>query len=321
MAAFGALQHPNLPFYGIGAGIQTELGTIIPPGGQVVAYVHSSGVAEGMPQGVADRLYTTLNSALALCRSGKGDAVIVLPGHTENFATADSLSNLVAGTRIIGTGFGTMRPTFTWSATGSTVLWNVANVMISNCILMCAGPTGSTALTVTAPMTVSAAGFTMIGCTVNTEIDANQSSVITMTTTTAADDMTIAGCHWYGLGDGTLNETMLRLIGCDRLRMYGNVFDGFPSAVGGGVVQFHTTASLNIWLESNTYISRKALSTCAVVGLAGVSGISRNESFNYLVTNTLTPWLTSTGDVLFHRPTVTNTTGETGTENVGTVSA
>jgi len=71
----------------------------------------------------------------------------------------------------------------------------------------------------------------------------------------------------------------------------------------------------------NVYINRIALSQCAVTGLANVSGVSYEEHFAYLDTASLTPWLTSTGIMSFHRPTVSNNVGDTGTEVVGTVSA
>ena len=71
----------SLPMYGLGAGLRTQFGTILPPGGKVVAYVHSSGYAIGDDDDVRSMIFTTLNDGLKQCRSGKGDTVMVLPGH------------------------------------------------------------------------------------------------------------------------------------------------------------------------------------------------------------------------------------------------
>ena len=106
-------------------------------------------------------------------------------------------------------------------------------------------------------MTVSAAGFCLVNCLVNTEIDADQSSVITITTTAAADDMCLVGNHFYGLGDGTLNETMLRLIGCDRLYMYNNVFDGFTNGI--------KIAGFGCRIKGNTFTDGGTPNTTVVV--------------------------------------------------------
>jgi hypothetical protein len=306
---------PNYP-----GAISTDFGTWI-PGGQVVAYVHHNGRDNNNPEYINKRVYKNLPDALNKARASRNDIIVVLPGHAENVDAADDWANLVAGTTILGLGQGNLRPTFTWTTATSTVLLNVANVTISNLIFEMAGPDGATALTVTAPMTISAAGCTISNCRMRTGRDADQGSTIAITTTAAADDLTLLGNHIYDESDGTLTTTLMDIIGCDRLRMEDNIFRGTTStATDVGVVRFATTASTNIILRRNVYMNVKALSTCAVTGLAGVTGVSYEEHFHYLDTSSLTPWVTNLGGMTFHRPTVTNTTAETGTETVGTVS-
>jgi hypothetical protein len=288
------------------------------PGAKIAAYVRSTGAAAGDNEEITSRLYTTVNAALAQVRSGYGDIVVVLPGHTESISSADHWNALKAGTRIVGFGIGASRPTFTWTIATSTVLLDVANVSIENCILNLEPGTGT--VTVTAPITISAAGCALIGNLIKFGTDANNKVTIGITTAAAADDLLLDGntCIAATAAECT---TFMDLIGCDRLAMRDNVFMGATSAAGVGIVRFATTASTFIRLERNTYVNKKALSQCAVTGLANVSGVSRDEHFAYLDTASLTPWLTSTGIMTFHRPTVTNTGGETGTEVVGTVSA
>jgi hypothetical protein len=118
---------PPVPMYALASGLRTEFGTLTPPGGKVAAYVHHAGANITDDQDIAKRIYTRLNDALKMCRAGKLDTVFVLPGHAENISAADQMSNLVAGTRIMGLGDGPARPTFTWTAAAATFLLDQAN--------------------------------------------------------------------------------------------------------------------------------------------------------------------------------------------------
>lgn len=55
-----------------------------------------------------------------------GDVVYVLPGHAETIAAAAGIAADIAGVRVIGLGTGTARPTFSWSATASTIAISAA---------------------------------------------------------------------------------------------------------------------------------------------------------------------------------------------------
>jgi hypothetical protein len=279
------------------------------PGSKIAAYVHSGGAVSGMHKDVVDRLHTTLNEGLAQARASKGDVVYVLPGHTEDIASADQMNNLKAGTRIVGGGHGNLRPTFTWTTAGSTFLLDVANVTIENCVLLMAAD--NSGVSVTAPMTISAAGCGLYGNRIQFSYDADDLATIAITTTAAADDLTLIGNHCHGATAGEVT-TFMDIIGCDRLVMEDNYIQGATSNVAVGIVRFATTASLDISLKRNHYGNLKALSTCAVTGLAGVSGSSMNEHFHYLDNASDTPWLTSSGLMAFHEAFVTNFAGEVG---------
>ena len=270
---------PQIPFMTMSGGLRTEFGTITPPSGNVMAYVHSSGAsrltditaATTVPQ-----VFLTLNAALNTCRSGYGDTVFVLPGHTENISSADHMSNLKAGTRIIGLGLDTLRPTFTWTTATSTFLLDVADVWIENCIFNM--DPGAGTVSVAAPITVSAAGCKLIGCRMRVSTDANSKATIPITTTAAGDDLALVGCEIYGATAGEVT-TVIRAVGADRLKIIGTVIVAATSAVGIGVVQFITTASTNILIDGNcVFRNNKALSTAAVTGLAGTTGFVNNTT-------------------------------------------
>jgi hypothetical protein len=254
-------------------GIQTPFGTVIQPGCRVV-YVRSTGVQSG------DEAYlinqppvTTLNAALAQCRPGLGDTVFVLPGHVENISSANQMSNLVAGTRIVGLGYGTLRPTFTWTAATATFLFNKANVSLENCILNM--DPGAGTVTVAAPITISAAGCSIIGCQVRASTDANSLATIPITTTAAGDDLTIAACYMFGATAGT-PTTIVRLVGADRFKMFNCFISAATSAVAVGVVQMLTTASLGVQIENCFFQNSLASSTAGFTGMTGATGQLNN---------------------------------------------
>lgn len=306
MGAYGAQQFGPLPYAPIGGGLRTPFGTIVPTGG-LVSYVRSTGAADYDPPEITQRIFTTLNAALGQCRAGRPDVVAVLPGHAENISSADQMSNLVAGTKIIGVG---MRPsaTFTWTVDVATFLLDQADVAIDNLILNMDPGTGTT--TIAAPMTVTGARCSITNSVIRMSTDANSLSTVPLTLSSSTD-FTFAGNLMYGATAGEVT-TGIDIVAADRLYMEGNHIAGACSSTGVGIVRFKTTASLHITMRSNFYANRKAASTMAVTGLAGVSGFSHNELFHYLDNTTTTMWGTSPGIMAFFNPRTVNLAGEAG---------
>lgn len=185
------------------------------------------GNRSGLPAGngsTPDYPMSTLNGALAKCQSGRGDIVYVLPGHAESLTAADSWSNLVAGTKIIGLGdLGADAPTFTWTATAATVLADVANVRLQNLNLLLAGPLASTtALTVTVGIVGTAAGWKIIGCNINVAVDTDQLCTTGLTLAAGCDDWTFANNEIWGGTTGTITGVIVTTGAVDRLKIVGN---------------------------------------------------------------------------------------------------
>jgi hypothetical protein len=305
---YGAFNHPHLPHQGFPIGVNIGHLTVI-SGGANVHFVRSIGAADYDPPELAGRIHTTLNSALGQCRSGRGDTVLVLEGHTESIDSADEMSSLVAGTRIIGRGVGNSRPTFTWTAAGSTFLFDVANVSLSNCVLNMDPGTGTT--NVAAPITISAAGCGLYGNKIRMGTDSNSKVTVGILLSDAADDCEIVGNAIYGATTAEAT-TFVDIAGADRLFMANNTIQGATSSTTVGIVRFKATAATNIWLEANMYANRKASSVHAVTGVAGVTGFSRNELFHMLDDAATLPWGTSNGSMAFYNPRNVNLAGEAG---------
>jgi len=97
--------------------------TILPTGGKSPS---------GNSPGTFLEPVATIAQALDLCKASRGDVIAVMPGYTETVATAGGLAFDVAGVAVIGLGQGTLKPTISSSATGSTITVTAANVSITN---------------------------------------------------------------------------------------------------------------------------------------------------------------------------------------------
>lgn len=297
---------------------RTEFGTLLQPATSMAAYVRSTGVQDGDDEIIQNTLVKDLNSALLRVRSGLADFVYVLPGHSENISTADQMSGLRAGTKIIGVGHGDLRPKFTWTATAASFLFDQANVELSNCILNMASAANA-GVTVTTPITVSAAGCAIRGCRINFGDDANDKVGQAINTTADADDFVFEGNECYGATAAEC-ETFLNLIGTDRVRIVGNYISGATSAVAVGLIRVETTAPKDIYIGGNYVANNKAASVQAITLLASTTGFMGHQNHLAVLDDT-TLNLVVTGDItLDGTNTFANTTGERGAV-MGTVSA
>lgn len=250
---------PLFPLYNLGAGIRTDFGTTLPPGTRVT-YVRSTGVQTGDPQDIASRLLPTINAACAECRPGLGDIVYVLPGHTENVTGANFLSNLVAGTRIIGLGdvLRTDAPTLTWTATTSQIAVTVANVEISGLRMLMTGAVIAKA------MNVTATGFRLTRNYMSWATGAGNIATIAVEIGSGATDAFVAGNVIRGSGAAVTNG--FNLVGASvpsGFTFVGN--NGICTCTAGTGFVNVTVAALNLYFESNFLYNTTGSSTACVL--------------------------------------------------------
>lgn len=233
-------------------------------------YVMTSAQLALVKGDVKSRSFTSVNAALNACVANNGDKVYVAEGYTESIAAADSWSNLKAGVQIIGCGEGTNRPTFTWTIATSTVLITKAGVKIENCILQMEPTTGS--VNVAAPITVSAAGFQMLGCRINCGTDANNKVTIGITTTAAANDLVFVGNVVRGAALATCTAFLRIVGGANALIAFNDIICGTTSAAVGPISEL-TTACTGIDISYNRIQNNAASSTaCITAALASTTG-------------------------------------------------
>jgi len=230
-----------------------------------------------------DHPFASVAAALPWCQDGRGDAIRILPGHVEAIDAADKWSNLAATNVLVeGWGYGNQRPIIRWSAAGATLLMDKAGFVIRNCRLQMAGdPAATAALTVAAPLTMSAAGCGIAGCDWQVGVDADQIVTVAVTTTAAADDCFIEDNYIVGdpTAEITAAGTVIRLVGADRMKIRRNVISAALATDTDGLIESLTTASLDLDISDNYFNSSGSGSTCCLdfgAALACTGRLQRN---------------------------------------------
>jgi hypothetical protein len=269
-------------------GVYEAAGRVVSPSGGQVTFVGTAANVNALGQtgeAIASRVYPTVEAALAECVSGRGDWIYPLPGYTASLATADVWSALGTKTdiTICGLGHGTNRPAFTWTTATSTLLMDAANFRILNCQLFLAGAhAAGSALTVAAPITISAAGWEISYCDIYWGFDADQIVTIGITTTAAADNGKFNYNNCFAETAAAPTTTFLRLTGTDYLEMEGTFIIGPGSTTAIGPVQQLTTGSLKNKISNCVFQSTTAASTIAFTAMAGCTGIVDKCAFGVL---------------------------------------
>lgn len=262
-------------------------GMVIGPSGGAILYVGTAAQQAALGQvgeSIADRSYTTIAAALNVCVTGRGDRIYLLPGYTESIAAADAWSNLAAtDVSIYGMGEGTNRAAITWTVAASTTLFDVANFKLFNCQLFLAGPhVNGTAVTVAAPITVSATGCEISDCDIWWGFDADQIVTIGITTTAAADNFKFNRNRCYAETAAVPTTTFLRLTGADQLEIDSTQIVGPGSTTAIGPVQQLTTACLKAKITNSLFQNTLAASTIAFTAIAGCTGMVDKCGFGVL---------------------------------------
>jgi len=184
----------------------------------------------------------TLEAAIALATASKNDIIYLLPGHTETVATAGAISLDKIGLRVIGLGTGALRPTFTFSATDSTITLTAASCELKNIIVK------PSIDNVVSPIVVSAAD-----CKVDFECQEASATVqctSAFLTTAGADRLDLKLKHvGFIAGAGCVNA--IRLVGVDTAKIDVDFYGVASTAI----VEFHTTECYNIDIKGYFYNS------------------------------------------------------------------
>lgn len=180
------------------------------------------------------RVHTTIQAAIDLAVTERGDVIYVMPGHVETVAAAGGLDVNKAGVSIIGLGRGSLRPQINFTTVvGADMDIDAADVWIEN--IRFTG--GIDALT--GPIDINAAGCTLK----NIETaDVTGQAVDFIVTDANADDLTIDGwVHKGAVAAGA--DTAITIVGGDNISINNFNIDGnFAVAC----IENVTTAAVNL---------------------------------------------------------------------------
>jgi len=229
-------------------GYRLDFCTVIPPGVNQ-HYVRSTGVSTYDPPELAGRILPTVDAALAQCVANRGDVVNVLAGHVESYSAA-FWANMVAGTRIVGHGWGRMRPTFTLTAAASNCALSVANVFLDNLIF-----TTSTSAQVTTAFTCTAAGVTVVNCEFEIGKSVTDAIAITFALAAGCKSSAFVGNYVYSTTDAAVTTFCTTTGAVDKLKIIGNHMMAAPVTAATGVLWDLSNAAIvnNIIVDNVMY--------------------------------------------------------------------
>lgn len=233
--------------------------------GQIAASDANSGLNVKEPM-------ATIDGATNNCTAGRGDNVVVLPGHTESITAAGGITSDVAGVTYYA--LGPVAPVITFAtSTAATWVVSAADVRIL----------GDWRFTLTidelvVAFPVTGPRFHMQGCHCIVASSTAQ-CVQWMTLSAAADEATIEDCEFWGDTDnGTSNLEVLSVAAVVGLTLRRCNMD-IIGAAGVGPVHF-TGAATNVLIEDCNFANRVASATaCIDCDALAVVGEHRRCSF------------------------------------------
>lgn len=230
-----------------------------------------------------DKPFKTLDYAIGQCTANKGDVIYVMPGHSETISTTGKLIPDVAGVSIIGLGYGSARPTFSVSTTGShahAIGITGAATRIENLIFRAADQTGSSGVC----LFINAADVAIRNCRFD------HSSTLTyfaniIETTAGIDRTLIEGNTFVNFGTtGQAQKAIdLRSTGSTQIetQIVGNYFNGTWSRaviLGSSESSFNALyVHKNVINQSSTVGTDPAIDINSTQVLESMGVISRNR--------------------------------------------
>ncbi len=237
-------------------------------------------------------------ASIATTNPTQGDVIFVMAGHAENVTGSNIFSaslvntgamTIPAGTRIIGEGFGTARPTLTLTAAGSTLALAAANCSLENMILLCP----QTGITTTAVMvTVTAANCMVRQCQFQGSASATALCTTGIQLSSAATDFLALDNNGYTVtGTPTSWLSNTGTAGPTRCTVQRNDINWLLTATTSGCIDM-TAASVsgptNMLIQDNTFANLTAASTVAVKFSASTSGDMTNNYLTILAAGAVT---------------------------------
>ena len=228
-----------------------------------IFWVHS-GTGSANNDGLSSQFpLLTVAAAILKCTAAKGDIIVAMPGHAESYTAADGFALNTSGVRLIGQGWGALRPTFTFADTDATVSCDAANCGIFNCRFV--------------------AGISAV--------------VVGVSVEDGGTDFHFEGneFYWGGTTGYDFVASLILTAGADRSKVIGNRFLAEPAVAGASVGVQLAGAVSNVRIERNEFMGDYSLACISGIttlsqGLMVLDNLVHNtdasEPYLEVVTNT-----------------------------------
>ena len=219
--------------------------------------------------------FATVKYAITQTTVSNGDVIVMVPYHVETISVAGGWTPL-AGTAIVGLGWGSSRPLIKFSATTSTIACSAANLYFSNFV------TQASVSEVVSCFAVSAADV-VINAVDYVEHASNYTCISWLVSTAAANRLVVTNCKHTTTTAPAGTAAWMSIVGGDSLSIIGNnILIQKPNNAAACVLGVITTATTNICVENNIFgslTSGTALIACSLYsGSTGV--VSDNRGVN-----------------------------------------
>lgn len=223
-------------------------------------------------QGTFNDPFSTLDYAIGRCVAGRGDIIMIKPGHSESL-TATSVAVDVAGIAIVGLGAGSARPTFNATATASVFPISAANVTVYN-VLFTGGIDA-----VVSMITVSAADVTLDRVEIR---DVTGEITAGILTTAAANRLKVTNFKYDG-ADGAGGAAAIAIVGGDMIEIDNFKIIGNFSVAG---IDVRTTATTQLSIrDGEIWNQQGTVDTCIVDTVTASTGTVGPNLFLKLTEN------------------------------------
>lgn len=248
------------------------------------------------------RFFTTLAAALAATTAARGDVIYIAEGYTDTITSATTLGLSVSGVTIIGLGYGSLRPTITYTtATSARIAVSAANITLKNIIFV-----ANFGDIVTAFLLTTAQDFDVFDCEFrDTDSTHNFLTIITTTvavvadglkfnrnrlnivgTTAATTPIKIAGTHnRVQINDNYIVKAVLNNTSCllahgalvvTNLEMARNrIFSANTDSASGGFL-ITTSSTTNSGMVYDNYVNGLDTAAAILVTAGSVYGMMNN---------------------------------------------
>jgi len=212
------------------------------------------------------RPFATIDYANGKCTASRGDIIVVMPGHSEDIASATSLVLDKAGVSVVGLGAGSLRPDLNFSDTAGSVEIDAADVTLYNLTLT------ADVSAVVVGVNVDAAGCTIDSCEFN--FNETGDDFIMMADVDTVADFTFTNNRVYTEDNTAGSAQAVRLDTVTRYTITNNVFQGEWSA--GAILGEGAAGSQGNISDNDVYNADTAGGECIQVTVADTGICNRN---------------------------------------------